>query len=195
MKNNNKQTPQDQKHLETPLSDAEHEALHAQGIPHTHSHMHEQGSIHSPEAEYSHSHDLSHTHETEHGRSHTHEIEHTHSHTHVVEHTHSHVHEDGQLQTHSHGEGHTHVHSHEHTKNVLNRLSRAIGHLQHVRGMVEEGRDCSEVLIQLAAVQSALNNTAKVILQDHMKHCIVDAAVHGDMDVIEELCEAIDRFL
>lgn len=181
MEKNKNQIPQDEKQLTMPLSDAEHEALHAQGIPHSHSHMHEQSGSPSPE--------------TEHTHSHTHQVEHTHSHTHVVEHTHSHTHEDGQTQTHSHGEGHTHVHSHEHTKNVLNRLSRAIGHLQHVRGMVEEGRDCSEVLIQLAAVQSALNNTAKVILQDHMKHCIVDAAVHGDMDVIEELCEAIDRFL
>ena len=50
---------------------------------------------------------------------------------------------------HAHGIPHAHGHSHphEHTKAVLNRLSRAIGHLQHVRSMVEDGRDCSEVLI------------------------------------------------
>ena len=104
---------------------------------------------------------------------------------------HTHVLTDGRVIEHAH----RYPHLQQNAKAVSNRLARAIGHLQHVRGMVEEGRDCSEVLIQLAAVQSALNNTAKVILQDHMKHCIVDAAVHGDMDVIEELCEAIDRFL
>lgn len=60
---------------------------------------------------------------------------------------------------------HTHTHSHEHTKEVSNRLARAIGHLQKVKQMVENGDDCSDVLIQLAAVKSALNNTGKVILK------------------------------
>ena len=54
---------------------------------------------------------------------------------------------------------------HESTKQVLNRLSRAIGHLEAVRHMVEEGRDCPEVLVQLAAVKSAINNTGKLILK------------------------------
>lgn len=65
---------------------------------------------------------------------------------------------------------HTHTHSHEHTKEVSNRLARAIGHLQKVKQMVENGDDCSDVLIQLAAVKSALNNTGKVILKDHLDH-------------------------
>ena len=112
-----------------------------------------------------------------------------------TEQEHLHEHEHGHEHEHEHEHAHSHVHSHEHTKAVLNRLSRAIGHLQHVKGLVEEGRDCSEVLVQLAAVQSALNNTAKIILQDHMRHCIVDAAVEGDMEAIEELCQAIERYL
>ena len=77
---------------------------------------------------------------------------------------------------HTHGTGeHQHVHSHTHTKAVLNRLARAGGHLEYVRRMVEEGQDCTDVLMQLAAVRSALNNTAKIILKDHIEHCIVDA--------------------
>ena len=75
------------------------------------------------------------------------------------------------------------------------RLSRAIGHLESIRRMVEEGRDCSEVLIQLSAVKSAINNTGKVILQDHIQHCIVDAVKDGDMEALEELNKAIDRFM
>ena len=70
---------------------------------------------------------------------------------------------------------HTHPHKHENTKAVVNRLARAIGHLESVKRMVEDGRDCTEVLIQLAAVRSALNSTAKVILKDHLEHCITDA--------------------
>ena len=55
--------------------------------------------------------------------------------------------------------------------------------------MVEEGRDCSEVLIQLSAVKSAINNTGKVILKEHIEHCLVDAVECGDMESVKELAE------
>ena len=90
---------------------------------------------------------------------------------------------------------HNHPHSHEHTKDVSNRLARAIGHLQKVKQMVESGDDCSDVLIQLAAVKSAINNTGKVILKDHMEHCIVHALENGNIEMIEELNNAIDKFI
>ena len=86
-------------------------------------------------------------------------------------------------------------HQHEHTKDVLNRLSRAIGHLESVKAMVENGRDCSEVLIQLAAVRAAINNTGKIILKDHINHCIVDAVQTGDQKALDDLSAAIDRFM
>ena len=112
---------------------------------------------------------------------------------------HEHIRPDGSVYTHTHEHdatmGHPHTHSHEHTKAVLNRLSRAIGHLESIKRMVEDGRDCSEVLIQLSAVKSAINNTGKIILQDHIEHCIVDAVEHGDKDAIKELERAIDRFM
>ena len=92
---------------------------------------------------------------------------------------------------HSHGHGHVH----ESQKAVLNRLARAIGHLEKVKRMVEEGHDCSEVLIQLAAVRSAIDNTGKVILQDHLRHCMVDAVSAGDLEAVEDLCQAIDKFM
>ena len=60
---------------------------------------------------------------------------------------------------------HNHNHDHTHTREVVNRLARAIGHLQKVKQMVEDGEDCSQVLVQLAAVKSALNSTGKVILK------------------------------
>lgn len=95
----------------------------------------------------------------------------------------------------NHEHKHTHNHSHAHTKDVTNRLAKAIGHLQKVKQMVEDGDDCSDVLIQLAAVKSALNNTGKVILKDHMEHCIVHAVEEGDEDMIQELNAAIDKFI
>lgn len=61
--------------------------------------------------------------------------------------------------------------------------------------MVEADEDCSDVLIQLAAVKSAINNTGKVILKDHMEHCIVHAVEDGDIEMIAELNDAIDKFM
>jgi DNA-binding FrmR family transcriptional regulator len=80
-------------------------------------------------------------------------------------------------------------------KAIINRLSRAIGHLEAVKKMVEDGEDCSEVLIQLAAVKSALNNTGKLILKEHINHCIVDAVQNNDVNAIEDLNHAIDKFM
>ena len=121
-----------------------------------------------------------------------HEHEHTHTHGGHAGTPHEHTHSAGDT-PHSHKGSHTHTH--EHTKKVLDRLSRAIGHLTAVRGMVEEGRDCSEVLIQLAAVRSAINGTCKVILKDHLDHCIVDAVRTGDDGTINELNRAIELLM
>lgn len=129
---------------------------------------------------------VTHMHETAHEMNGNHE----HSQEAAGGHGHSHA-----VEAHEHAHGHNHTHTHENTKAVLNRLSRAIGHLESIRRMVEDGRDCSEVLIQLSAVKSAINNTGKVILQDHIQHCLVDAIESGDMETIEELNKAIDRFI
>ena len=101
--------------------------------------------------------------------------------------------QDGHVHPHTHGHGHPHVH--ENKKVVSNRLARAIGHLQRVKRMVDEDYDCSEVLIQLAAVRAALESTGKVILQDHIQHCIVDAVEEGDEQAIADLCAARDKFI
>lgn len=120
--------------------------------------------------------------------------EHVHTHTRadgtVYEHTHTHNAPEGE-----HPHSHAHAHTHANTKAVLNRLSKAIGHLETIKKMVESGRDCSEVLIQLSAVKSALNNTGKVILKDHIQHCLVDAIESNDLETLEELNKAIDQFI
>ena len=118
---------------------------------------------------------------------------------------HTHIAKDGTVYTHTHEEAHEHGHSHSHphhhesTKAVLNRMNRAIGHMEAVKTMIEDGRDCSEVLIQIAAVRSAINNIGKIILEDHINHCLVDAIETGDEQVLKDLNEAIhplqQRFL
>ena len=88
-----------------------------------------------------------------------------------------------------------HAHSHTQTKAVINRLSRAIGHLESVKRMVENGQDCSEVLIQRAAVRSALTSTGKLILKDHIEHCLVEAVEQNDPEPMEQLKKAIEQFI
>ena len=91
--------------------------------------------------------------------------------------------------------GHSHVHSHTQTKAVMNRLARISGHLEAIKRMVEEGRDCSDILIQISAVDSALVSVGKVILRDHIDHCIVDAVKDNDMEAVDNLKKAITTFI
>lgn len=102
---------------------------------------------------------------------------------------HDHLHEEGT--SHEHGHGHHHPNS----KAVSNRLARAIGHLEAVKRMVDREDDCSEILTQLAAVRSAINNTGKVILMDHLNHCIIEAVEDEDYDKIKEFGDAIQKFV
>lgn len=96
-------------------------------------------------------------------------------------------------ETHTHT--HKHTHSEEDKKRVLNRISKSIGHLESIKKMIERDEDCSDVLIQLAAVKSEVNNTAKVVLKQHMEHCIVHALEDNDVEQVEQLHKAIDMFL
>ena len=122
-----------------------------------------------------------------------------HDHEYLHEHNIPHLHHDADVHdethNHDHADGPTHGHVHENTKAVVNRLSRAIGHLESVKRMVEDGRDCSEVLVQIAAVRSAINNIGKVILQDHIQHCLVEAVENDDEQSLDDLCQAIDKFI
>lgn len=94
------------------------------------------------------------------------------------------------------GRGHPHVHNPASQRKLLNRLARIQGHVQGIRSMVEQNQPCSDVLLQLAAVQGALDKVARLILDEHMSQCITQAAKTGDIQVeLEELKKALDRFL
>ncbi|MBR1810728.1 MAG: metal-sensing transcriptional repressor [Clostridia bacterium] len=90
---------------------------------------------------------------------------------------------------------HSHHHSPEEKKRQLNRLSRVIGHLEHVKRLIENDADCSEVLIQLSASKSALNGIGKEIINEHITHCIAHAIEDGDTEAIEEFQKAIQKYM
>ena len=87
---------------------------------------------------------------------------------------------------------HNHTHPHTQTKQVLKRLNNIIGHMQGISGMVEEGRDCSDILIQLSAVNAAIRKLKVIILKDHMEHCLVDAVKNDDKEILDKLNSALE---
>jgi DNA-binding FrmR family transcriptional regulator len=90
---------------------------------------------------------------------------------------------------------HGHYHSPEEKKRQLDRISRAIGHLKHVKVMIESDEDCAEVLNQLSAVNAALRGLGKEIISEHMTHCIIHAIEEGDTAAVEEFQKAVNKFL
>jgi len=106
-----------------------------------------------------------------------------------------HTHADGTAHSHEHEHGSEHPHVHTNKKAVHDRLAKANGHLESVIRMIDDDRDCAEVLVQLAAVRSAINNAGKVLLQDHITECITEAVFNKDQQKITELNKAIEQFI
>lgn len=90
---------------------------------------------------------------------------------------------------------HHHHHSPEEKKRQLNRISRVIGHLEHVKKMIENDEDCSDILIQLSAVRSALGGLGKEIINEHVTHCIAHAIEDGDSKALDDFRSAIEKFI
>jgi len=90
-------------------------------------------------------------------------------------------------------EPHSH---HKRTKAVINRLSRIEGHVRAIKRMIEEDNPCPDVLIQLAAVKSAIQKTSQVVLEDHMESCLSLAAEKGEKDQEwDSLKEALHKYI
>jgi DNA-binding FrmR family transcriptional regulator len=76
------------------------------------------------------------------------------------------------------------------------RLSRIEGQVRGIQRMVDEDRYCIDIMTQLSAIKAALDKVALVLLDDHVGHCVVDAARQGTGDEkVKELTDAIGRYL
>ena len=86
---------------------------------------------------------------------------------------------------------------HEHRRDqIVLRLKKAVGHAQAVLRMVEDNRDCPEILLQISAVRAALTQAGKLVLQDHLDTCIVDAIKNGSGEkALSEFKDSLSRFL
>jgi CsoR family transcriptional regulator, copper-sensing transcriptional repressor len=85
---------------------------------------------------------------------------------------------------------------HARTASVINRLSRIEGHVRAIKRMIEDDVPCPDVLIQLAAVGSAVRKTARVVLEDHIDSCLTQAATDGTAArELRSLKDALDKYL
>ncbi|MCJ7506230.1 metal-sensitive transcriptional regulator [Candidatus Bathyarchaeota archaeon] len=85
---------------------------------------------------------------------------------------------------------------HRKSEAVLRRLARVEGHIRGIAKMVQENRDCPTILLQIAAVQSALDKITEIILEDHIETCVAKAIREGRGEkAVQELKEAIARLL
>ena len=90
----------------------------------------------------------------------------------------------------------THLQNDHSRDDVAKRLARIAGHATSLKRLWEEGRDCDDMLTQISAVRAALDQVGKVILEQHIEHCVNKAVKHGEPDeAIHDLKEALDRFV
>lgn len=94
------------------------------------------------------------------------------------------------------GTGSMEVHHHAHHRQVLNRLARIEGHVRAIKRMVSEDTPCPDVLVQIAAVRSALNGVGRVILEDHLESCMMDAVERDNYQLaLRDLKTSLDKFI
>lgn len=79
--------------------------------------------------------------------------------------------------------------------NLVSRLNRIEGQIRGIRGMVEKDVYCDDILNQIAAVQSALNGVGKMLLEGHMKSCVIERIQQGDGEVIDELLKTMNKLM
>ncbi|HBA68452.1 MAG TPA: hypothetical protein DCZ40_03750 [Lachnospiraceae bacterium] len=78
---------------------------------------------------------------------------------------------------------------------LIHRLNRIEGQIRGIKGMVEEERYCTDILVQVAAVNAALNSFNKVLLASHIRSCVVDDIKAGREETIDELVETLQKVM
>lgn len=78
-------------------------------------------------------------------------------------------------------------------KKLQNRINRIIGQLKGIQGMIEENRYCGDVLMQIGAVESALQSLGYVILEEHMMTCVADGVQQGNTEILAEAMELMKK--
>lgn len=91
-------------------------------------------------------------------------------------------------------ERHSH-HSSQTKNNLITRLNRIEGQIRGVKGLIEKDTYCDDVLNQIAAIQAALNGVGKLLLEGHMRSCVVERIESGEYEVIDELLVTVKKLM
>lgn len=78
-------------------------------------------------------------------------------------------------------------------KQLRNRINRIIGQLNGIKNMIDDNRYCGDILIQIGAVESALQSLGYIILQEHMQTCVVEEVKNGNEAIMEEAISLIKK--
>ena len=89
----------------------------------------------------------------------------------------------------------TRVRSEEELKKLTNRLSRIEGQVRGLREMLERDVYCIDVLVQVSAVNAALNSFSKELLGEHLRTCVADNLRQGNDEVVDELVAALQKLM
>lgn len=91
--------------------------------------------------------------------------------------------------------GKTKHRSEEELKSLTNRLNRIEGQVRGVKGLLEKDTYCVDILIQVSAIQAALNAFNKELLASHIRTCVADGIRKGDDEIIDELVKTIQKLM
>lgn len=83
----------------------------------------------------------------------------------------------------------------EEFKELMNRLKRIEGQVRGIQKMIEEDAYCADILVQVAAVNAALNGFNKVLLANHVRTCVAENIKNGNMEVIDELVALLQKLM
>ncbi len=79
--------------------------------------------------------------------------------------------------------------------NLLTRLNRVEGQVRGIKGMIEKNSYCDDVLHQIASAQAALDSVSKMVLESHIRGCLVEKIKEGDDEIVDELIVTIGKLL
>lgn len=85
--------------------------------------------------------------------------------------------------------------SEEEYKSLVNRLNRIEGQIRGIKGMLEKDAYCTDIIIQVAAANAALNSFNKVLLSSHIRTCVAEDIKAGKNETLEDLLDTLQRLM
>ncbi|MCD7723034.1 MAG: metal-sensing transcriptional repressor [Clostridiales bacterium] len=89
----------------------------------------------------------------------------------------------------------TKIRTEEQQRLLINRLSRIEGQIRGIKGMVQKNAYCTDIIVQVAAANAALNSFNKLLLEDHIKGCVVDDIKSDKTETVDDLLNIIQKLM